>query len=264
MALDAAWRSALLARAARPPLAPRLPLVWRGREIGSVEPALPMLLGCLQAADGGQLLGREGLAVCVHGDLADSLARLAQALRQHRLAHVWRDEQIAVCDTGGVPLASVERAVVRVLGIATRAVHLVGFDPQGHVWVQQRAFDKPNDPGRWDTLMGGMVGAADTLDSALERETWEEAGLRLEQLDQLFQGGWLHLRRPADDGTRLGYVVEDIAWSRCVLPAGVVPENRDGEVAGFACLPPAEVAARLQRDEFTDEAALILVEALGL
>jgi len=28
------------------------------------------------------------------------------------------------------------------------------------IWVQQRALDKANDPGLWDTLMGGMVSAA--------------------------------------------------------------------------------------------------------
>lgn len=261
--LDPAWRAALQARAQQPPVAPRVPLLWDGRTIGSIEPTLPLALGCVAAADGGLLLCREGLAYAVHGPLSDGLARLAQALRAAGLAHVWRDEQLAVCDGHGLRLASVERGVVRVLGIATRAVHLVGFDARGHVWLQQRAFDKANDPGKWDTLMGGMVGASDTLDAALERETWEEAGLRLEQLQDLEAGGWLHQRRPANDGTRYGYLVEDTFWSRCVLPDGVVPSNQDGEVERFDCLAPAEVAARLQQDAFTDEAAMILVQALG-
>jgi 8-oxo-dGTP pyrophosphatase MutT (NUDIX family) len=250
LALDPAWCAALLARADQAPLAPRVPLLWQEREIGSIEPALPLALGRLAAADGTALLCREGMAYCVRGALGDSLERLARALRAAGLAHAWRDEQLAVCDVHGVPLASVERAVVRVLGIATRAVHLVGFDARGHVWLQQRAFDKANDPGLWDTLMGGMVAAGDTLDTALERETWEEAG-------------WVHQRRPAGDGTRHGYLVEDIAWSRCVLPEGVVPSNQDGEVERFECVPPDEVVARLQQGLFTDEAALILLQALG-
>ena len=263
LALDPDWCAALVARADQPPQAPRVPLLWQEREIGSIDPALPLALGRLAAADGTALLCREGLAYCVRGALSDSLERLARALRAAGLAHAWRDEQLAVCDVHGVPLASVERAAVRVLGIATRAVHLVGFDPRGHVWLQQRAFDKPNDPGLWDTLMGGMVAAGDTLDTALERETWEEAGLRLEELHDLHQAGWVHQRRPAGDGTRHGYLVEDIAWSRCVLPDGVVPRNQDGEVERFECVPPDEVAARLQEGLFTDEAALILLQALG-
>lgn len=262
--LDPAWRTALLARAQQPPAAPRVPLQWDGRTIGSIEPSLPLSLGAVAAADGGQLLCREAQAYTVRGPLDSGLARLAQALRAAGLAHVWRDEALPVCDEHGLPLASVERGVVRVLGIATRAVHLVGFDPRGHVWLQQRAFDKANDPGKWDTLMGGMVGAGDTLDGALARETWEEAGLRLEQVRDLAHGGWLHLRRPAHDGTRHGYLVEDTCWSRCVLPEGLTPVNRDGEVERFECLAPGEVVARLQRDAFTDEAALILVDALGL
>jgi hypothetical protein len=62
---------------------------------------------------------------------------------------------------------------VRPLGIATRAVHLVGVCADGSIWVQQRSEDKANNPGMWDTLMGGMVSAADGLAEALARETWE-------------------------------------------------------------------------------------------
>ena len=71
-----------------------------------------------------------------------------------------------------------ERAVVRPLGITTFAVHLLA-SPDGRHWVQQRSLTKPNDPGLWDTLMGGMIPASDSMAQALERETWEEAGLRL-------------------------------------------------------------------------------------
>ena len=72
-------------------------------------------------------------------------------------------------------IGQVERGAVRPLGIATQAVHLVGHAADGRIWVQQRALNKANDPGLWDTLMGGMVSAADTVATALVRETWEEA-----------------------------------------------------------------------------------------
>jgi hypothetical protein len=86
--------------------------------------------------------------------------------------------------------------------------------------VQQRALDKANDPGLWDTLMGGMVSAADTVATALARETWE------------------------------------------VVPEGLAPVNQDGEVAQFALLDRAELLHRLAQNQFTTEAALILVAAL--
>jgi len=183
-------------------------------------------------------------------------------LRAEGLAHVWRDEQLAVDDTQGRRLGSVERAVVRVLGIPTAAVHLAGWSEAGDCWLQQRAFDKPTDPGLWDTLMGGMISAADTLQEALARETWEEAGLRLEQLAGLAYGGCIETRRPATEVPH-GYLVERLHWFRCVLPAGVLPSNQDGEVAQFAAMPPAEVGERIGRGEFTEDAAWIL-RAAGL
>ena len=262
--IDAAWRAALLCRAQQAPLKARLPLLWQGRVFGSIEHAALEALDGVRGTNDRALLCREGVAWTVHGDLDDGLRRLALRLQAAGLAHVWRDELLRVCDLHGVPLASVERAAVRVLGIATRAVHLVGFDPRGHVWLQQRALTKANDPGLWDTLMGGMVSAADTLETALERETWEEAGLRLDDLQDLYTGGWVHLERPAEDGTRHGYMVEDICWSRCTVPTDQQPLNQDGEVARFECVAPAEVVARLQQGLFTDEAALVLLQALGL
>jgi 8-oxo-dGTP pyrophosphatase MutT (NUDIX family) len=154
----------------------------------------------------------------------------------------------------------VERAVVRPLGITTFAVHLVGLSPDGRHWVQQRSLTKANDPGLWDTLMGGMIPATDSLAQALERETWEEAGLKLDQLASLRRCGRISIRRPASE-QGAGYVVEHIDWHRCIVPEGLVPVNQDGEVAQFRLMDADEVAALLQRDEFTIEAALILVEA---
>jgi hypothetical protein len=111
------------------------------------------------------------------GDVTTSLNKIAVALHEAGLAGAWRDEQLAVPDQFGHRKGTVERAAVRPLGITTLAVHLVGQSLDGRFWVQQRAFDKSNDPGLWDTLMGGMVSAADTVETALVRETWEEAGL---------------------------------------------------------------------------------------
>jgi 8-oxo-dGTP pyrophosphatase MutT (NUDIX family) len=126
--------------------------------------------------------------------------------------------------------------------------------------VQQRSFDKPTDPGLWDTLMGGMIPACDSVAQALERETWEEAGLKPDQLVDLRHGGRASTRRPSGEG-RSGYVVEHIDWYRCVLPQGLMPVNQDGEVAQFRLMSRDELCASLLRDEFTVEAALVLLQA---
>ena len=92
----------------------------------------------------------------------------------------------------------------------------------------------------------------------------EEAGLRLDQLQNLVRGGVLAIRQPARDGNGAGYVVEDIDWFTCTVPDDVRPVNQDGEVAQFVLMTSDEVIAAMQRGEFTTEAALILVEVLGV
>jgi 8-oxo-dGTP pyrophosphatase MutT (NUDIX family) len=147
---------------------------------------------------------------------------------------------------------------VRPLGIATRAVHLVAWTPDGTAWVQQRAHDKATDPGRWDTLVGGLVAAGESDAEALERETWEEAGLRLEALRDLRRSEGFVVRRPV----REGYLVEHVEVYEAVVPEGHVPANQDGEVAGFERIPPEALWQRLAADEFTLEAALMLAAGL--
>lgn len=258
------WVAALRRGADVPPRRPRIPLGWQGAQIGSVEPGFLDEIALQPRSSGALPLQKDeqtgGWAVT--GELTGSLARVAFALRDAGLAHVWRDEQLAVTDGAGRTLGTVERAVVRSLGITTFAVHLMAQSPDGRHWVQQRSLTKPNDPGLWDTLMGGMVPATDSLDQALARETWEEAGLRMDQLHALRYGGRLTTRRPADSVTS-GYVVEHIDWYRCVLPEGVVPHNQDGEVAQFRLMAADEVVRGLLAGEFTTEAALILA-ASGL
>jgi 8-oxo-dGTP pyrophosphatase MutT (NUDIX family) len=254
---NSAWQAALRAGADRPPVRPRVPL-WAGpARIGSVEADL---LARIPLRPGLVARRRDEEGWEVQGDPSEALRELAFALRDAGVAHAWREEQLAVADESGQVLGSIERAVVRPLGITTHAVHLCGFSEDGRHWVQQRSLTKPNDPGLWDTLMGGMIPASDTVMRALERETWEEAGLRLDQLADLAHGGRITTRRPTGESSA-GYVVEHITWYRCVIPDGVVPQNQDGEVAQFKLMSRAELSQRLERDEFTTEAALILLEA---
>jgi len=268
--LSPQWLAALRASADQPPLRPRVPLALGPHVIGSVEPDYFNQISRQYSSIGLELLQKEesadGPVWRLRGDGTLALQQIAQALRDARVgcvAQQWRQEQLAVCNAHGQQLATVERAVARPLGIATRAVHLVGRVIDGRIWVQQRAFNKANDPGLWDTLMGGMVSAADTVETALVRETWEEAGIRLSSVDNLLLGGCVALRKPSPEDGSSGYVVEQIDWFHCTVPDGVQPLNLDGEVEQFLLLEKRELLSRLERNEFTTEAALILVAALG-
>ena len=265
------WLRALRAQAALPPLLPRVPL-WAGAAlIGSVEPDFLEKIGVCGSIAGHQLLSKiehseqPGITTGwrLAGDVTTSLNLLASRLHEAGLAGAWRHEQLAVCDAQGQRVGTVERAAVRPLGIATQAVHLVGQAPDGRFWVQQRALDKPNDPGQWDTLMGGMVSSRDTVETALARETWEEAGLTPDHLHNLAHGGVLTMCKPSLDGNGAGYVVEHIDWYTCTVPDGVVPVNQDGEVAQFALMGASQLLEAVQGGAFTLEASLILVIVMG-
>lgn len=253
--LGAGWLDSLQARAQRPPLVARAPLTWRGRTLGSIEARVAA--GLREAGLAAREAGWE-----VQGDRLDAaLHCLACALRDKGLLRAWRDEQLPVRDAAGMQLATVERGAVRLLGIATEAVHLLGVAPDGRHWVQQRAFDKADDPGLWDTLVGGMIPAAETMESALARETMEEAGLALDCLGDVRFGGFVATQRPSAS-TPGGYIVERLAWFTCLVPEGRVPVNQDGEVAQFRCMDSWELAAVLEADEFTLDAGLMYA-ALG-
>lgn len=252
LALGAAWRARLAARQDTPPRRPREALHWRGERIGSVEPDLFERAGMLH------LVARDAAGWHMHEPAA-----IADGLRAAGLAGAWRDEQLAVRNGAGAVLGTIERGAARALGIATVAVHLLAVDERGHHWVQQRAWTKDTDPGMWDTLVGGMVPAGEPLLEALERETWEEAGLRLAELRDLRHGGMVRSVGPSSSVPH-GYVIEDVEWFTCTLPAGVLPSNQDGEVAGFECLAPAALAARLEQDGFTHDASVLYATAFAL
>ena len=111
--------------------------------------------------------------------------------------------------------------------------------------------------------MGGMVGAEDTVNSALQRETREEGGLHISKLQNLIYGGQQSNCRSSNDGTA-GYVQEFIEWFVATVPVGMMPNNQEGEVAQFALMDEAQLLAAMQRGEFTLEAALIFANVVGL
>lgn len=255
----AGWLAAARVAAQQAPAQARQPLLVAGQVVGSVAEGL--LDALAPGVEGGHRLqrGARGWHLDVAPDAATAaLNALAAALRARERCGPWRNEQLAVPNAQGEVVATVERGAVRVLGIATRAVHLVGLAPDGRMWVQLRSRTKPNNPGMWDTLMGGMVAAVDTLDQALARETREEAGLRTAELAGVAHGGHVLFSRPSREGGGIGYMVERIDWFRATVPEGVVPANQDGEVERFELLDLGEVQDRVARGEFTQEAGLVI------
>lgn len=265
------WLEKLRDEAQRPPLQPRMLLLWSGQVIGTVAP------GFLESVDVDFLRGQRitfthkktpGLGETwsfTAPDASFALNALAHLMREKGRSGPWRDEQIAVCTPQGQRVATVERGAVRLLGVTTHAVHLIGLVADGRMWVQQRSKKKPHYPNKWDTLMGGMVSASETLDQALARETQEEAGLDVAQLKQLRHGGQVMFACPSSEVTGgVAYMRERVDWYCAELPQGAVPKNQDGEVQQFQCIDHPTLLDWLERGQFTPEASLVLADYLGL
>jgi len=190
--------------------------------------------------------------------LDDALAQIAQRLRAAGCLHGWRDELLDVIAEGRC-IAALERSAMRPLGLLTRAVHLNAWTPDGALWAAQRAQTKPTDPGLWDTLVGGLCAAGESLHDTLLRESHEEAGLLPPDLAACSQPETIlrmHRRLPE------GMQIEDVVVSECVLPASVVPANVDGEVSCIRALEPETLWDMIDTDAFTIEAELVILHNL--
>ena len=256
---------ALRERANQPPSQHRQLLLAAGRVFGSVS--LPLAAQLLTAAEPlVRQVAADGSALELLGNSDSALRALALWLREQGHTGAWHEESLAVNDDAGRPLGRIERGVVRPLGIATHAVHLVGSSADGRIWLQQRARSKATDPGKWDTLMGGMIAADESLETATARETWEEAGLRLESLggfSALRDHGIVQFRRPVPDSGTDGYLVERIHALSCVIPNALRPKNQDGEVERFELVSTHTLLARIEDETLTMEAALVLAHCFG-
>lgn len=258
------WLATLQANVNQPPRRARQALWLNGDRIGSVEPESLLAIVPNGISLRGPAFTLEHLPADgswrITGQGSQALEHVAQALHDADRGCVraqWRQELLAVFNEAQQQVATVERGVARLLGLTTRAVHLLGYTDTGSAWVQQRALGKAIDPGLWDTLVGGMVAASDNLTTALQRETREEAGLNLLQVRRLHAGGRLRVSRPNARDGGAGYVVEQIDWFVGLIADGVTPVNQDGEVAQFALLNRAQLAAQLEANAFTLDAALI-------
>lgn len=250
---------ALIARAQVPPPAGALDVRFADVPVGVAPHDVAALLAArhrrCRVADGALVIDAAGLDRAGRDAL---LADIAALLRDEGMLRTWRNELLDVRPrAGGAPLGAIERAACRALGIATHAVHLNAFTPDGRLVVARRADNKAVDPGMWDNLVGGMVTAGESEMDALAREAHEEAGLDIATLP-VARGGLIAEARPI----REGYMVETVQVFDTVLPADATPRNLDGEVAAIETRDVDAVLAAIERDEFTLESALVTLDAL--
>ncbi len=250
----------VLRAAAAHDAAARVPFSVNGKAVGSVARAHLQALRAwpdgLQVDDAGVALQAEACR------LSGVLARLNAWLRLRGLIRAWRDEPFALRDPAdGSRLATLERASARFWGTLTLGAHATGYvaDADGrptHLWIAQRSPTKATDPGKYDNLVGGGVPEGQTPAQALLREGWEEAGLQPAQMSAARAGSVLCLQRDVAEGLQHEWLYAyDLR-----LPEGLVPQNQDGEVADFRCLPLDQALALANGEQMTVDAALVTLD----
>jgi 8-oxo-dGTP pyrophosphatase MutT (NUDIX family) len=192
---------------------------------------------------------------------ARSAALQDALLRLRALGHLpgWRNEEFTFCAEGGeTPLLQAERAGFYFLGMRSDAVHVNGFCADARMWVARRSAAKQVDPGLLDNLCAGGVAAGETLETCLQRELYEEAGIHLGAQHLLRFRGTIEVGRVRDGGWHM----ERLHVYNLLLLADEQPCNRDGEVQEFLLLGAAEIAGLVHAEECTPDAAAAIVQGL--
>ncbi|GIS17259.1 MAG: hypothetical protein CM15mP118_1380 [Alphaproteobacteria bacterium] len=95
----------------------------------------------------------------------------------------------------GKELFKLDRKLVEFLGIRGYGVHLIVYIKQKNsykLWVPKRNKNKLVSPSKFDNSVAGGVRAGEDIFGALEREAYEEAGLKKEQLNNVKLVGTLN------------------------------------------------------------------------
>ena len=89
------------------------------------------------------------------------------------------DELLDVVDVEDRVIGVRRRGDIHAEGLMHRAVHVLGFNAQGELFLQKRSMSKDEQPGRWDSSAAGHVDSGEDYHQCAERELAEELGIRV-------------------------------------------------------------------------------------
>lgn len=248
---------------ARLAVRPRRAVWLDGERVGCVaEPHLALLA----AEPAAFAIGPGRIDIVLPADEREPrLAELHRAWHAQGAIVGWRNEPYALAPLAGLragePMVAIERAASRFWGSLTFGAHANGFvrgadGRPAALWIAQRSFDKPTDPGLFDNLVGGGVPLGQQPAETLVREAWEEAGLPAPLAAGAVPARQLSIERDIPEGLQREWLYAfDLE-----LPADLEPANQDGEVQGFRLLPVAEAIELALGSSMTVDAALVTLD----
>ncbi|MDO4642079.1 MAG: NUDIX domain-containing protein [Neisseria sp.] len=220
---------------------------WRGLLVRDWQGEAEVL------ADSLNLLSQDWLT------MGDALQTLTQDWHERGEFHGWRNEKFDVCDASGKVLFALERSAFRPLGLLSNAVHINGMaecNGETGFWIGRRSPFKAVDPDKLDNVVGGGVASGESIEKAMVREGWEEAGLPEALLAGLACRSRLLSLRSVSRGLHREWLHIFDVW----LPEGVVPENQDGEVAEFSLMGIDDLAGAMAEGLFMNDAMVATLD----
>ena len=165
-----------------------------------------------------------------------------------------------VTSFGKKELFVLERALVEYLGIRGYGVHLVAYIKKKNnikLWIPLRAPNKRVEPNKLDNTVAGGISAGETIYEALKRESFEEASLKSNVLNNALQVGtinyvWRNKKFSLRRDTLFLFDLE--------LNSDIIPHNNDGELFNYSLLHSKKVIEKIKNTkEFKKNCALVLI-----
>ncbi|WP_347986813.1 NUDIX domain-containing protein [Methylomonas sp. AM2-LC] len=88
------------------------------------------------------------------------------------------NEYLVVVDLNDQVIGLRPRHEIHTLGLLHRAVHILVFNQQGHLFLQKRSMLKDLNKGLWDSSAAGHVDNNESYDASAQRELYEELGIK--------------------------------------------------------------------------------------
>lgn len=161
-------------------------------------------------------------------------------LRRYRLMKKYRREEwLPLVDEKGRITGKAPRSLCHSGSkLLHPVVHLHIVDARKGIFLQKRSLKKDLLPGKWDTAVGGHIGAGESVEEALKRETFEELGIT--DFEARFMGNYLW-ESPREK--ELVYSFLCTRYNRINIRNEEVDEGR--------FWPITEIEAHLEDDTFT-------------
>ncbi len=94
-------------------------------------------------------------------------------------------------------------------------IHVIVFNSEGKLLIQQRASDRKSHSNKWDFSVGGSVVSGETSSQGAERELFEELGLKV-KLDGKQANFTINFEKGFDDYYIIDYDIDakDVAFQK--------------------------------------------------